>query len=96
MRTTLLIRHRIGDFDAWLRVYRGFAAAQAAGGVRSQMALRSVDDPDDVVVTHTFDSREAAEAYLSDPSLGEAMAEATVDDATVTIEFFEEVVPVTA
>ena len=96
MRTTLLIRHRIGDFDTWLRIYEGFAEAQAAGGVRSQMALRSVDDPGDVVVTHTFDSREAAEAYLADATLREAMADATVDDSTVTVEFFEEVVPVTA
>jgi quinol monooxygenase YgiN len=96
MRTTLLIRHRIGDFDAWLRIYRGFAEAQAAGGVRSQMALRAADDPDDVVVIHTFNSREAAEAYLGDAALKAAMAEATVDDDTVTVEFFEEVVPVTA
>jgi hypothetical protein len=96
MRTTLLIRHRIGDFDAWLRVYTGFAEAQAAGGVRSQMALRATEDPTDVVVTHTFDSREAAEAYLGNAELKAAMAEATVDDSTVSVEFFDEVVPVTA
>jgi hypothetical protein len=96
MRTTLIIRHRIADFDAWLRIYRGFAEAQAAGGVRSQMALRAVDDPADIVVTHTFDSREAAEAYLGDASLSEAMAEATVDDSSVSVEFFDEVAPVTA
>ena len=96
MRTTLIIRHRVGDFDAWRAVYEGFAPNQAAGGVRSQMALRSADDPADVVVTHTFDSREAAEAYLGDRTLKEAMGAATVDDATVTVEFFDEVVPVTS
>ncbi len=96
MRTTLLIRHRVGDFDVWRGIYEGFAPQQAAGGVRSQMALRSADDPADIVVTHTFDSREAAEAYLGNPDLRAAMANATVEDDTVTIEFFDEVVPVTA
>ena len=96
MRTTLLIRHRVGDFEAWRRIYEGFAPNQRAGGVRSQMALRSTEDPADIVVTHTFDSRAAAEAYLGDQTLREAMADATVDDATVTVEFFDEVVPVTS
>ena len=96
MRTTLLIRHSVGDFEAWLRIYEGFAPSQKAGGVRSQMALRSMEDPADIVVTHTFDSRVAAEAYLADETLRTAMAAATVDDATVTVEFFDEVVPVTS
>lgn len=96
MRTTLLIRHRVGDFAAWRTVYEGFAPNQREGGVRSQMALRSTDDPTDIVVTHTFDSREAAEAYLADATLREAMGSATVDDATVSVEFFDEVVPVTS
>jgi len=96
MRTTLVIRHRVGDFEVWRKVYEGFAPNQRAGGVRSQMALRSTEDPADIVVTHTFDTREAAEAYLEDETLREAMAAATVDDATVSIEFFDEVVPVTA
>ncbi|MGD9734691.1 MAG: cyclase [Solirubrobacterales bacterium] len=96
MRTTLLIRHRVGDFDVWRGIYEGFAPQQAAGGVRSQMALRAADDPADIVVTHTFDSREAAEAYLANAELRAAMADATVDQDSVSIEFFDEVVPVTA
>lgn len=96
MRTTLIIRHRVGDFDAWRAVYEGFAPRQVAGGVRSQMALRSADDPADIVVTHTFDSREAAEAYLGNAALREAMGAATVEHGTVTVEFFDEVVRVTS
>ena len=96
MRTTLVIRHKVGDFGVWREVYEGFAPNQRDGGVRSQMALRSVDDPSDIVVTHTFDSREAAEAYLADETLVQAMGSATVDGSTVSVEFFDEVVPVTA
>lgn len=96
MRTTILIRHRVSDFEAWKAVYAGFAPKQEEGGVRSQMALRSAEDPADIVVTHTFDSRAAADSYLSSPVLHEAMRHASVDDSSVTIEFFDEVVPVTA
>lgn len=95
MRTTLVIRHKVGEFDVWRRIYEGFASRQREGGVRAQMALRSTEDPADIVVTHTFDNRAMAEAYLADESLQEAMGEATVDAATVTVEFFDEVVPVT-
>jgi len=91
MRTTVVIRHRIGDFDTWLGVYTGFAEAQRKGGVRVQMALRSAQDPSDILVTHTFDSREQAEAYLADEELGRAMGAATVDTSTVSIEFYEEI-----
>ncbi|MGD9695445.1 MAG: cyclase [Thermoleophilia bacterium] len=92
MRTTVLIRHRVGDFDAWLAVYRGFADAQRAGGVRAHAALSASGDRTDIVVTHTFDSRAAADAYLADEDLRAAMAEATVDLESTTIEFFDEVV----
>ena len=89
----MLVRHRVDDFETWVRVYKGFASIQREGGVRAQMALRSTEDPRDIVVTHTFDSREDAEAYLSDQRLAKAMEEATVESSTVTIEFFDEVVP---
>jgi hypothetical protein len=91
MTTTLVIRHRIGDFDTWLEVYRGFADIQREGGVRAHMALRAEEDPADILVTHTFATREEAEAYLQDERLAAAMADATVDDASVSIEFYEEV-----
>jgi hypothetical protein len=91
MTTTLVIRHRIGDFDTWLDVYRGFADIQREGGVRAHMALRSADDPADILVTHTFATREEAETYLQDARLAPAMAEATVDEGSVRIEFFEQV-----
>jgi hypothetical protein len=60
------------------------------------MALRSTEDPTDIVVTHTFETRAAAEAYLADATLRAAMGAATVLDETVTVEFFDEVVPVTS
>lgn len=91
MPTTIVIRHRIGDYEAWRAVYEGFADAQRAGGVLAHAALRSHDDPADIVVFHTFADRPTAEAYLANRELRGAMAEATVDLDSVTVEFFDEV-----
>ena len=60
--TIALVRHRVADFDAWKKVYDGFAPIQADHGVHAHQVLRSIENPNDVIVTHTFDSREAARA----------------------------------
>jgi len=41
MSTIALFRHRVGDFDAWRKVYDGFAPIQAEHGVRAHQVLRS-------------------------------------------------------
>jgi len=43
-----------------------------------------------VVVVHTFDSHEAARAFFDAPELGETMAQAGVDPASVQIQFLDE------
>ena len=47
-----VVLHRVKDYDAWRQVYDGFGDAQRRGGVRSEEVMRSVDDPNDVLVTH--------------------------------------------
>ena len=89
--TIALIRHRVADFDAWKIVYDGFASIQAEHGVQGHQVLRSIENPNDVVVTHTFDSREAANAFFAIPELKEAMGQAGVDADSVQISYFDEV-----
>jgi heme-degrading monooxygenase HmoA len=91
MRTVLLVDHRVADFDAWKQVYDGVREMQRAGGVRSQQVLRDPADGNRVVVTHTFDSREAAEAFAENPELQVAMGRAGVDPSSVKLEYFDEV-----
>ena len=92
MRNTIaLVRHRVADFDAWRKEYDGFAPIQAEHGVHGHQVLRSVENPNDVIVTHTFDSREAASAFFAMPELKEAMGKAGVDADSVKISYFDEV-----
>jgi heme-degrading monooxygenase HmoA len=86
-----LLHHRVADFDAWKQVYDGFRDAQREGGVRYQSVLRSTDDPNLVVVTHSFDSKEAAQAYFDNQELKAAMERGGVDVSSLSIEFLDEV-----
>ena len=56
-----------------------------------QQVLRHADDANRIVVTHAFDSREAAEAFVNNPELREAMGRGGVDASSVKIEYFDEV-----
>lgn len=89
--TISLVRHRVADFDAWKKVYDGFAPIQTEHGVLGHQVLRSIENPNDVIVTHTFDSREAAKAFFAMPELKEAMSQAGVDAGSVQISYFDEV-----
>ena len=89
--TVALVHHRVADFDAWKKMYDDFAPVQAEHGVRVQQVLRSIENPNDVIVTHTFDSPETARAFFAMPELKEAMREGGVDADTVEISYFNEV-----
>jgi len=89
--TISLVRHRVADFDAWRKVYDGFAPIQAEHGVQGHQVLRSVENPNDVIVIHTFDSREVANAFFAMPELKEAMSKAGVNADSVEISYFDEV-----
>ena len=89
--TIALVRHRVADFDAWKKVYDDFAPIQADHGVRGHQVLRSIENPNDVIVTHTFDSRETARAFFAMPELKEAMSGAGVNADSVETSYFDEV-----
>jgi heme-degrading monooxygenase HmoA len=91
MRTILLVDHRVADFDAWLKVYDEVRQWQHDSGVRFEQVLRSTDDPNRVLVTHAFESRSAAESFVNNPELQEAMGRAGVDSSSVKTEYFDEV-----
>ena len=89
--TVAVVRHQVSDFEAWKQVYDGFAPVQTEHGVRAHQVLRSIDNPNDVIVTHTFDSSEAARAFFAMPELRDAMTDGGVDAGSVEISYFEEV-----
>ena len=89
--TIALIRHRVDDFEAWKKVYDGFAPTQAEHGVHAHQVLRSIENPKDIIVSHTFESSEAAHAFFAMPELKEAMSEGGVDTNSVEISYFDEI-----
>jgi quinol monooxygenase YgiN len=91
MSTIAVVRHRVNDFDAWKKVYDEFAPIQAEHGVRGHQVLRLIEDPNTVIVTHSFDSPKAATAFFAMPELKAAMIEAGVDADSLEVSYFDEV-----
>ncbi len=75
----MFVRPRVRSYDAWRSVYDDFGDQQRALGVRAEAVYQSVDDPNDVTVTHDFDDVEAARAFVGSESLREAMTSAGVE-----------------
>jgi heme-degrading monooxygenase HmoA len=84
----LVILHRVGDYDAWRQVYDSVSGMQKSGGVTHESVHRMVDDPNNVLVLHYFDSVETARAFTTLPELREAMQRANVQGEP-RFEFYE-------
>ena len=58
--------------------------------IGSSQVLRGRDDPNLVVILETFDSREIAEAALSNPVVLEEMPRHGVDMASVQVDYLDD------
>lgn len=77
--TTMFVRHQVADHEAWRRVYDDFAPRQRALGVTSDAVYQSVEDPNDITVTHEFATLEAAQAFVASEDLRSTMHAAGVE-----------------
>lgn len=87
--TTVAVRHRVADFDAWKAAYDEHGAVRTQLGTTGDQVLRGADDPNEVLVLTYWPALSNAQAFLSDPSLKEAMSRAGVV-AEPRIEVYEE------
>ncbi|HVT75660.1 MAG TPA: hypothetical protein VHD87_01420 [Acidimicrobiales bacterium] len=74
---TLMIEHGIADWDVWKPVFDEHAAVRVQHGcIREELFL----SPDGTTIRNVmrWPDQESAEAFLADPSLGEAFARAGV------------------
>ena len=69
----MFIRHEVADYSAWRKTYDAFAGMQRKLGVTRQGVYQSVENPNDVTVTHDFGTKEMAKAFTSAPELKSAM-----------------------
>ncbi len=89
--TTVLVRFRVADYDAWREGYDRDLVGPLGGDVRSNRIWRGQDDPNLVMLEETFDSREVAEAAVSNPAVLEAMTRDGIDLSSAQMDYFDEV-----
>ena len=91
----LLVQHRVREFASWKPVFdEQGAVVRSRHGVIRHWLYRSLDDPNDIVVSLEFRTQEDAQGFAADPALREEMEQAGVLGQP-TVTFCEEVEAVT-
>jgi hypothetical protein len=87
-----VLREQLADYDAWKTgFYAHFDAAQMESvGVTLETVYRDADDPNVILTTIRFASREQGEAMLADPAGRAGMEANGVDLATLRVEWYED------
>jgi hypothetical protein len=81
--TTLAVQHSVADFDTWKTAFDGHGSVRTQYGATD---VRVLHDGNSILVTMDFPDAAAVEAFMADPSLGEAMAKGGVVGApTVSV-----------
>ena len=78
----VMVRHKVRDYDAWKQVFDSGEASRQAAGSKGSHLFRGADDPNEVVITHTWDDAriDEAKAMLASDDLRKVMLEAGVFD----------------
>jgi quinol monooxygenase YgiN len=92
---TVLVNHRVQDYEEWKAAYERIDSGPLARDVRSYRIWRSLDDPNLVILAETFESREIAEAAFAHPDLAAEIAKSGVDTDSMEVQFLGEVAFVT-
>ena len=59
----LQIEHAVRDYDTWKRAFDSDPVGRERGGARRHRIVRSIDDPNYVVIDLEFDGTSEAEAF---------------------------------
>jgi hypothetical protein len=92
-----VLREQLADYDAWRTgfyadINRNAAQMQSVG-VSLEAVYREADDPNLILTTFRFASRQQGEAMLADPASRPALEANGVDLSTLRVEWYEEPVP---
>jgi hypothetical protein len=77
----MYVRHEVNDYATWRKGYDAFDAERKKMGVTGAAVYRSVDNPNDVTVTHDFKSADKGKEFASSARLKEVMEKAGVKSA---------------
>jgi quinol monooxygenase YgiN len=68
-----IVQHMCADYDTWRPVFDEHAAVRQEHGCTSERVYRDADDANQVAVIMEWPSQAAAEGFMADPSLRDAM-----------------------
>jgi len=88
--TTVMIHHRVADYDRWKIEYDRIFEGPLSAAVTSYRIWRGQDDPGLVILEETYESREAAEGALNNPNLLPELVTAGVEMSSVRIDYVDE------
>ena len=74
----MFVRHPVEDFATWKSAYDDFDDERRGMGVIDHAVFKSTEDPNDVTVTHDFETLEAARNFVESDRLREVMSQAGV------------------
>ncbi|MDB4969469.1 MAG: cyclase [Myxococcales bacterium] len=77
----LILKHEISDFERWKALFDAGADMRKQNGMSVQTVARVSGQPNMIVIISQVPSVEQAKAFLANPQLRAAMAEAGVKGA---------------
>ncbi|MDQ2652663.1 MAG: hypothetical protein M3Z20_06415 [Chloroflexota bacterium] len=77
---TMLIRHRVADYAAWMPVFAEERPIRRAHGAQQERVFRNATDPHEVLVLLEWDVLERARLYADSDDTRIAMRQAGVTD----------------
>ena len=86
---TMIVKHRVANFESWKQVFDSMIATRAKFGWKSHRVLRDATDGNVVTVINHVKDLAGAKAYGASPDLREAMQRAGVQGAP-EISFLED------
>jgi hypothetical protein len=89
MAVTVIVRHRVKDYAAWREIYDDFARVGQAGLGKPHGVYRAINDPNDVLVIHRFETAADAELFSGAVYIRDVMHMAGVE-GEAQIELFED------
>ena len=72
------ISHNVADFAKWKPVYDAHLAARQKAGLREKNLLRSINNPNEVILLFEAEDLKRAQAFAESSDLREAMQKAGV------------------
>ena len=74
----MFVRHSVNDYAGWRKVYDDFDPVRSQLGVVGKGVYQAVGEPNDVTVTHDFNTIEDAKGFADSEELNTAMKSAGV------------------